>query len=147
MSKLLASAVIPVVCGIGLAAPAQAQGDYIVIAGSDSTHAFEAATGGSLASLSQVEEFAVSHCADRHGATDCRVLAEGQGGCVALANAGQSLVGAWGATRNAARAAVVAKVGLAGAKVGLAGAKVDTAHCLGDPQLTPPGSESFLVTQ
>lgn len=140
MFKLLASVVIPAVCAIGLAAPAQAQGGYIVIAGSDSTHAFEAATGGGLASLSQVEEYAVSMCADRHGATDCRILAEGQGGCVALANNGQGLVGAWGATRNAAGAA-------AAAKVGSPGASVNAAHCVGDPRLTPPGWNSFWVTQ
>ena len=140
MFKLLASALVPGVCAIGLAAPAQADDSYIVIAGSDSTHAFEAATGGNLATLSQVEGYAVSRCADRHGATDCRVLAEGQGGCVALSNSGQNLVGAWGATRSAAGAAAVAKVGSPGANVA-------TARCVGDLHLTPPGWNSFWVTQ
>ena len=84
MFKPLAFAVILAVCAVGLAAPAQAQGGYIVIAGSDSTHAVETTVGGNDASLSHVEAYAVSHCAERHGATDCRVLAEGQGGCGAM---------------------------------------------------------------
>lgn len=141
MFKSLAAAVIPVVCAVGLAAPAQAQGSYIVIAGSDSTHTFGATVGGSLAGLSHVEADAVGSCAESHGATDCRVLAEGQGGCVALSDDGPSLVGAWGATRGAAGAAVVAKVGLAGANV-------DVARCVGDPGLSPPsGGNSFWATQ
>ena len=128
-SSLSAFAVIPAVCAVGLAAPAQADGGgYIVIAGSDSTHAVETTMGGSLASLSDVEAYAVSHCAERHGATDCRVLAEGQRGCVALSDNGQSFVGGWGATRSAAGAAAVAKVGVAGANV-------DVARCVGDPGL------------
>ncbi len=140
MFKPLAFAVIPAVCAVGLAAPAQAQGGYIVIAGSDSTHAVETTVGGSDASLSYVEAYAVSHCAERHGATDCRVLAEGQRGCVALSDNGQSFVGAWGATRSAAGAAAVAKVGLAGANV-------DIARCVGDPGLIPPTGNSFWATQ
>ncbi len=141
MFKLLASAVIPAVWAVGLAAPAQADGGYIAIAGSDSTHSVETTTGGTLASLDHVEEYAVSHCAARRGATDCRILAEGQGGCVALSDDGHSFVGAWGATRSAAGAAAVAKVGLAGAIV-------DTARCAGDPGLTAsPGGSSFWATQ
>jgi len=141
MFKPLAFAVISAVCAVGLAAPAQAQGDYIVIAGSDSTHAVETTVGGSLASLDRVEAYAVSHCAERHGATDCRVLAEGQGGCVALSDDGPSLVGAWGATRVAAGAATLAKVGLAGANV-------DLARCVGDPGLiSPTGGNSFWAVQ
>lgn len=128
MFKLLGFAVIPAVCAVGLAAPAQAQGGYIVIAGSDSTHAVEATVGGSLASLGDVEAYALSHCAERHGATDCRVLAEGRGGCVALSDDGRSFVGGWGPTRGAAGAAAVAKVGVAGANV-------DVARCVGDPGL------------
>ncbi len=142
MFKPLAFAVIPAVCAVGLAAPAQADGGgYIVIAGSDSTHAVETTMGGSLASLSDVEAYAVSHCAERHGATDCRVLAEGQRGCVALSDNGQSFVGGWGATRSAAGAAAVAKVGVAGANV-------DVARCVGDPGLiSPTGNFSFVATQ
>ena len=140
MFKPLAFAVIPAVCAVGLAAPAQAQGGYIVIAGSDSTHAVETTVGGGLASLSHVEEYAVSHCAERHGAADCRVLAEGQGGCVALSDDGPSLVAAWGATRSAADAAALAKVGVAGADV-------DIARCVGDPDLIPPGGNSLWTTQ
>jgi Domain of unknown function (DUF4189) len=139
--KPLAFAVIPAVCAVGLAAPVQAQVGYIVIAWSDSTHAVETTVGGSLASLSDVEAYAVSHCAERHGATDCRVLAEGRGGCVALSNNGQSFVGGWGATRSAAGAAAVAKVGSAGANV-------DIARCVGDPGLiSSTGNFSFVATQ
>ena len=141
MFKLLASAVIPVVWAVGLAAPAPADSGYIAIAGSDSTHSVETTAGGSLASLGHVEESAVSQCAARHGATDCHVLAEGQGGCVALSDDGHSFVGAWGATRKAAGAAALAKVGLAGAVV-------DIAHCIGDPGLSgSSGGSSFWATQ
>jgi hypothetical protein len=135
--KPLAFAVIPAVCAVGLAAPAQAQGGYIVIAGSDSTHSVEIAVGGRLASLSDVEASAVSHCAERHGATDCRVLSEGWDGCVALSDNGQSFVGAWGVTRGAAGAAAA----------GLTGANVDTTHCVGDPGLTPRTGTWFTSTQ
>ncbi|WP_461479949.1 hypothetical protein [Mycobacterium sp. HUMS_1102779] len=67
-SKSIASAVIA------------ADGGYIVMAGSDSTHTFETTVGGGLASLDHVEAYAVNHCAARRGATDCRILAEGEGG-------------------------------------------------------------------
>ena len=124
-----------------MAAPAQAEGgDYIVIAASDSSHSVEITAGGSLASLSSVEQHAVSHCAKRHGSTDCRILAEGEGGCVALSDDGDSFVGAWGATRSAAGAAAVAKVGLEGATV-------DVARCVGDPGLGAPGGSPFWTTQ
>lgn len=141
MFKLLASAVIPALCAVGLAAPAQADGGYLVIAGSDSTHSVETTMGGSLASLDFVEAYAVSHCAERRGAADCRVLAEGQGGCVALSDNGQSFIGAWGATRKAAGAAAVAQVGKTGAIV-------DISRCAGDPGLSSsPGGSSFWATQ
>lgn len=140
MFKVLASAVTAAACALGLAAPARADGDYIVMAGSDSTHTFETTVGGGLASLAHVQAFALSHCAARRGATDCRVLAEGQGGCVALSDDGPRLVGAWGATRDEAIAAVVAKVGQSGATA-------DNAYCIGDPQLLPPPGTSFWTTQ
>jgi hypothetical protein len=119
--------------------PARADGDYIAIAGSDSTHSVETTAGGSLASLDHVEDYAVSQCAARRGATDCRILAEGQGGCVALSDNGHSFVGAWGATRAAAGAAAVAKAGRAGATV-------DIVRCFGDPGLggsNSSGGNSF----
>ncbi|BCZ20676.1 DUF4189 domain-containing protein [Mycobacterium senriense] len=140
MFKLLASAVVPAVCALGLAAPANADGGYIVMAGSDSAHTFETTVGGGLADLSRVEEYAVNQCARKHGATDCRILAEGEGGCVALSDDGPSLLGAWGASREAAVAAVVAKVGQAGAAA-------DKAYCVGDPGLVPPGGGPFWTTQ
>lgn len=140
MFKPLVSAAISAVCAVGLAAQAQAQGAYIVMAGSDSTHTFETTVGGGLANLNNVEAYAVNHCAKRHGATDCRILAEGQGGCVALSDDGPSLIGAWGATRDDASAAVADKVGLPGANA-------DVAQCVGDPDLVPPGGNSFWTTQ
>ena len=88
MFKFLASAAIPTLCAVGLAAPAQADGEFIVIAASDTTHSVETATGGVSPGLGYIEGYAVSHCAERRGAADCRVLAEGQGGCVAMANSG-----------------------------------------------------------
>lgn len=122
-----------VLCAAGLAAPARADGGYIAIAGSDSTHSVETTTGGSLASLDHVEDDAVDHCAARRGATDCRILAAGVGGCVALSDDGHRFVGAWGATRRAAGAAAVAKAGRPGAVV-------DIALCAGDPGLGGPNS-------
>ncbi len=129
---------LPALWAVGVSAPARADGGYIAIAGSDSTHSVETTAGGSLASLDHVEEYAVSHCAGRHGASDCRILAEGQGGCVALSDDGHSFVGAWGATRSAAGAAAVAKVGRAGATV-------DIVRCFGDPGLdgSASGGTSF----
>lgn len=140
MFKLLASAVLPAVCAVGLAAPAHAEGAIIVMAGSDSAHAFETTVGGVLAGRTRIETYAVNQCAQKHGATDCRILAEGEGGCVALSDDGPSLLGAWGASREAAIAAVVAKVGQAGATA-------DKAYCVGDPGLVPPGGGPFWTTQ
>ncbi|OSC25904.1 DUF4189 domain-containing protein [Mycobacterium vulneris] len=139
-SELLAAAAISGACAVGLAAPAQAGDGYIAIAGSDSSHSVEITAGGSLASLDSVEDYAVNHCAERHGASDCRILAVGVGGCVALSDDGHRFVGAWGATRNAAGAAAVAKVGLAGAAV-------HVARCVGDPGLNTAVQHPFWVTQ
>ena len=138
--KLRASAVIAAVYAVAVAAPAHADGGYIVMAGSDSTHTFETTVGGGLASLDHVEAYAVNHCAARRGATDCRILAEGEGGCVALSDDGPTLLGAWGATREDAIAAVVAKVGRPGATA-------DNAYCVGDPDLVAPPGGSFWTTQ
>ncbi|OBH08931.1 DUF4189 domain-containing protein [Mycobacterium sp. E1747] len=140
MFKPLVPAVILAVCAVGLAAPAQAQGGFIVIAGSDSTHAVDVTVGGSHASLADVESYAISHCAEKHGATDCHVLAEGRGGCVALSDNGHGLVGGWGPTRNAAGAAAAAKV-VSGQ------ANVDGTRCVVDPDLISTGSFSFVATQ
>ncbi len=136
---LFAAAAVPVIGVLAPAAPARADGGYIAIAGSDSTRSVETTTGGSLASLDHVEDYAVNHCAARRGATDCRILAAGVGGCVALSDDGHNLVGAWGATRSAAGAAAVAKAGRAGATV-------DIVECFGDPGLggsSASGGTSF----
>lgn len=134
---LMVCAALPPLWALGSAAPARADGGYIAIAGSDSTHSVETTTGGSLASLDHVEASAVSLCAARRGAADCHILAEGEGGCVALSDDGHSFVGAWGPTRGAAGAAAVAKVGRAGAVV-------DVVECAGDPGLS--GSASSGTT-
>ena len=143
MFKVIASAAVPALCAIGLAAPAQADGEFIVIAGSDTTHSVETTTGGMSPGLGYIEGYAVSHCAERRGAPDCHVLAEGQGGCVALSDNGQSFVGAWGPTREAAAAEAMAKSGVNGAVV-------DITRCTSDPGLaatpvrnTMPGRTSF----
>lgn len=136
---LFAVAALPVIWVLAPAAPARADGGYIAIAGSDSTRSVETTTGGSLASLDHVEDYAVNHCAARHGATDCRILAEGVGGCVALSDDGHTFVGAWATTRSAAAAAAVAKAGRAGATV-------DLVRCFGDPGLggsSASGGTSF----
>lgn len=140
MLKPLGSAVILTFCAVGLAAPAQAQGGYIVIAGSDSAHAVEVTVGGSHAGLSDVEAYAISHCAARHGTSDCHVLAEGRGGCVALSDNGHGLVGGWGPTRSAAGAAAAAKV-VSGQP------NVDGTRCVVDPDLISTGTFSFVATQ
>lgn len=141
MSKLVASAFISAACAVGLAAPAQAANGYIVVAGSDSSHSVETTAGGNLASLSSVEEYAMSHCAERHGSTDCHILAEGVGGCVALSDNGHGFVGGWGATRDAAAAAAVAKAGQPRATV-------DVVRCVGDPGLNFSNVQHpFWVTQ
>ena len=143
MLKRLASMAVPAVFAIGLAAPAQADGEFIVIAGSDTTHSVETTTGGITPGLGYIEGYAVSHCAERKGAGDCHVLAEGQGGCVALSDNGQNFVGAWAPTRQAAAADALARSGVNGAVV-------DITRCAGDPGLaatpvrnTAPGRTSF----
>ncbi len=143
MSRLLAPAVICAVCSVGLPAPARAQagGGYIAVAASDTSHSVEITAGASLATLDSVEDYAVDHCAERHGASDCRILAEGRGGCVALSDNGRQFIGAWGATRRAAGAAAMAKVGLHGAVV-------DVVRCVGDPGLDFSNQQHpFWVTQ
>ncbi len=60
---------------------------------------------------------------------------------MALSDNGQGFVGGWGATRNAAGAAAVAKVESGRANV-------DIARCVGDPDLiSSAGNFSFVATQ
>ena len=143
MFKRLAAAAVPAVCAIGLAAPAHADGQFIVVAASDTTHSVETTTGGTAPGLGYIEGYAVSRCSERRGASDCHVLAEGQGGCVALSDNGQNFVGAWAPTRQAASSAALAMSGVNGAVV-------DLAHCTSDPGLAAapvrnalPGLTSF----
>lgn len=140
MLKSLVFAVMFAVCVVGLAAPAHAHGPYIVIVGSDSTHAFETTVGGALANPRNVDTYAINHCNQRYGSIDCRVLASGRGGCVALSDDGPTLIAAWAETRSGAKAATVAKVGDPDANV-------DIAHCIFDPGLVPPTGGGFWTTQ
>lgn len=140
MLKSLAFAVMLAVGIVGLAPPAHAHGPYIVIVGSDSTHAFETTVGGALANPGNVDAYAINHCNQRYDSTDCRVLASGRGGCVALSDDGPILVAAWAETRSAAKAATADKVGDPNANV-------DIAHCIGDPGLVPPTGGSIWTTQ
>ena len=72
------------------------------------------------------EQKAMEAC--RKAISDCRLLASGDGGCIALVlNAPKNkYVGGWGPTRDAAEAAALAAAG---------GGTVQPAHghCLGDP--------------
>jgi hypothetical protein len=117
-----------VVVAIGMAfaaAPlAHADNDWIALAISDSTGNLKFTSGA--ASQSAAEQMAMDAC--RKAISDCRLLASGEGGCVALVMNARSTkyFGAWGATRDEAEAAALALA---------PGGKVQTGHthCAGDP--------------
>src|ERR1700756_2342616 len=108
-----------------VAAPsAHADNDWIAMAMSDSTGQIKFVDGGK--SQGAAEQKAMEAC--RKAISDCRLLASGEGGCIALVlNAPKNkYVGGWGPTRDAAEAAALAAAG---------GGTVQPAHghCLGDP--------------
>lgn len=119
-------AAIAIAVGAALAATpiAHADNDWIAMAMSDSTGQIKITDGA--ASQGTAEQKAMEAC--RKAISDCRLLASGQGGCIALVlNAAKTkYFGGWGPTRDAAEAAAL---GIAG------GGTVQTAHghCLGDP--------------
>lgn len=121
-------AVAAVAVGLGMAfaaAPAaQADDDWIAMAISDSTGQIKVTLGAS--SQGAAEQTVMKEC--RKTISDCRLLASGQGGCVALAlNAPKSkYYGGWGPTRDDAEAAA-----LANARGG--SVLKDHTHCQGDP--------------
>ena len=102
---------------------AHADNDWIAMAMSDSTGQIKFVDGGK--SQGAAEQKAMEAC--RKAISDCRLLASGEGGCIALVlNAPKNkYVGGWGPTRDAAEAAALAAAG---------GGTVQTGHghCQGD---------------
>jgi hypothetical protein len=103
---------------------AHADNDWIAMAISDSTGQLKVVDGAPTQGAA--EQKAMEAC--RKAISDCRLLASGDGGCIALVlNAPKNkYVGGWGPTRDAAEAAALAAAG---------GGTVQPAHghCLGDP--------------
>jgi hypothetical protein len=97
--------------------------DWIAMAMSDSTGQIKIADGAK--SQSAAEKAVMDAC--RKAISDCRLLASGEGGCIALAlNATNSkYVGGWGPTREEAEAAALAAAGGGTIQQG-------HGHCLGD---------------
>ncbi|WP_156690406.1 DUF4189 domain-containing protein [Mycobacterium sp. Marseille-P9652] len=123
--KKFAGIALALGASIAVAPVAHADNDWISMAISDSTGQIKFSGGGS-ASRSAAEQVVMQECRKR--VSDCRILASGQGGCLALAmNAAHSkYYGGWGPTREEAEAAASA---MAGGGTVLA----DHDHCLGDP--------------
>lgn len=119
-------AAVAIAIGMAFAAAplARADNDGIAMAISDSTGQIKFVSGA--ASQAAAEQTVMQAC--RKNISDCRLLASGQGGCVAIAaNAsGTKYYGGWGPTRQEAEAAALATAG--GGK-----ALTDHTHCQGDP--------------
>ncbi|MGO9381727.1 MAG: DUF4189 domain-containing protein [Mycobacterium sp.] len=124
VQKLAAAAIA---IGVAFAATpiAHADDNWIAMAISDSTGHISGIYAGQ-ASQSAAEQVVMSACRKR--VSDCRVLASGPGGCVALAMdaAHTKYFGGWGPTSDEAEAAA-----LAAAHGGTV--LKDQGHCLGDP--------------
>jgi hypothetical protein len=86
---------------------AHADSNWIAMAMSDSTGQIKISDGA--ASQSAAEKAAMDTC--RKSISDCRLLASGEGGCLALAlNAAKTrYFGGWGPTREEAEAAALAR--------------------------------------
>ena len=114
---------IAVGMAIGTAPAAHADSDWMAMAISDSTGQIRVTSNGS--SQNDAEQTVMQAC--RKNISDCRLLASGEGGCVALAkNASNTkYFGGWGPTRADAEAAAVAN-----ARGGTA--QPDHTHCQGD---------------
>lgn len=119
-------AVAAIAIGMAFAATPLAHADdpWIAMAISDSTGRINFSVGGK--SQADIEKTVMSAC--RNTISDCRLLASGQGGCVAIAMppAHTRYFGGWGPTRPDAEAAAVANSG---------GGTVlpDHTHCAGEP--------------
>lgn len=103
---------------------AHADNDWIAMAMSDSTGQIKFVDGGK--SQGAAEQKAMETC--RKSISDCRLLASGEGGCIALVlnDPKTKYFGGWGPTREAAEAAAL---GIAGGGTVQAG----HGHCQGDP--------------
>jgi hypothetical protein len=119
-------AAVAIAIGVAFAAAPFAHADdpWLAMAMSDSTGQIRFTAGGS--SQSDAIQTVMSAC--RKTISDCRLLASGQGGCIAIAMnaANTKYYGGWGPTRDDAEAAA-----LATAKGGTV--QKDHTHCSGDP--------------
>ncbi len=119
-------AAVAIAIGMAFAATPSAHADdpWIAMAISDSTGQIKYTYGGT--SKSDAEQTVMSAC--RKTISDCRLLASGQGGCVAIAMnaANTKYYGGWGPTRDDAEAAALATAH--GGTV-----QKDHTHCQGDP--------------
>jgi Domain of unknown function (DUF4189) len=122
--KRIAGAAIAFGAAFAVTPVAHADNDWISMAMSDSTGQIKFSGGGS-ATRGAAEQLVMEACRKR--VSDCRVLASGEGGCLAIAsNAAHSkYFGGWGPSRDDAEAAAAAAAG---------GGTVlkDHDHCLGD---------------
>lgn len=119
-------AAVSIAIGLALMAapPAHADGDWMAEAISDSTGKIQVVYTGS--SQQAAEKQVMDTC--RKTISDCRLLASGEGGCIALAMppARTRYFGGWGPTREEAEAAAAAN--------SLGGTVLkDHTHCAGDP--------------
>jgi len=123
MKQAVAAVAIGLGTGFAAAPAAHADDDWIAMAISDSTGQIKVTYNGS--SEGSAQQTVMQAC--RKTISDCRLLASGQGGCVAIAlNATNSkYYGGWGATRDDAEAAA-----LANARGG--NVLKDHTHCQGD---------------
>jgi hypothetical protein len=104
---MMKRAVLPIALAMAFApAPlAHADGNWVAMAISDSTGRIKFTSGGATEDAAQ--QAAMQAC--RKSISDCRLLASGPGGCVAIANAAnRKYVGGWGPTRDEAEAAALA---------------------------------------
>jgi uncharacterized protein DUF4189 len=124
--RQLVVAAVAITIGVAFAATpiAHADDNWIAMAISDSTGQIKFSVNGA-SSQAAAEQVVMKECRKR--VSDCRVLASGAGGCIALAlNAAHNqYFGGWGPTSDAAEAAALAAAG---------GGTVlkDHGHCLGD---------------
>lgn len=115
--------VITIAMALVTAPLARADGDWIAEAISDSTGKIQVVYAGS--SQQAAEKQVMETC--RKTISDCRLLASGEGGCVAIAlpPSRSRYFGGWGPTRGDAEAAAVANA--------LNGTVLkDHTHCVGD---------------
>ncbi|MEE6179959.1 DUF4189 domain-containing protein [Mycobacterium sp. 050134] len=122
--KRRAAVAIAVGAAFAAAPIAHADDPWIALAISDSTGQLKYTFSGT--SQNDAQQTVMKEC--RKTVSDCRLLASGQGGCVAIAvpPANTRYFGGWGPTREDAEAA--AQANSRGGTV-----QKDHTHCLGDP--------------